>query len=76
MTRSGYKCRTVSGNIAWGLEAAGLARRHLRVLDEQFRPYKANILNSEFGDIGVGAASDPYKGHGDATMCSANFGAR
>jgi len=44
--------------------------------DEQFRPYKANILNSEFEDIGVGAASDTHKGRVDANMWSANFGAR
>ena len=38
--------------------------------------HKANILNGEFEEIGVGAASDAPKGYGRATMWIADFGAR
>ena len=38
--------------------------------------HKANILNGEFEEIGVGAASDTPKDYGRATMWIADFGAR
>ena len=38
--------------------------------------HKANILNGRFEEIGVGAASGTYKGYPNATMWTADFGAR
>ena len=38
--------------------------------------HRANILNGEFEEIGVGAASETPKGYGCATMWIADFGAR
>jgi uncharacterized protein YkwD len=38
--------------------------------------HKASILNVRFEEIGVGAASGTYKGSLNATMWTADFGAR
>jgi uncharacterized protein YkwD len=38
--------------------------------------HRANILNGEFEEISVGAASETPKGYGCATMWIADFGAR
>ncbi|MBD0358111.1 MAG: hypothetical protein ICV34_02535 [Rubrobacter sp.] len=38
--------------------------------------HKANILNGEFEEIGVGAASDTPRGYGNAAMWTAGFEAR
>ena len=73
--REGYAYRIAGENIAWGSGSLGSP-------DSIFKSWmnspghKANILNKNFKEIGVGVANGTYKSYNNAAMWTADFGAR
>lgn len=73
--REGYNYRTAGENIAWGSGSLGSP-------DNIFNNWmnssghRANILNKNFREVGIGAATGTYKSYAGATMWTADFGAR
>lgn len=74
-TSSGYSYYTVGENIAWGSGSYGSP-------DSIFKGWmnstghKANILNKNFREIGIGARTGTYKTYTGATMYTVDFGTR
>jgi uncharacterized protein YkwD len=73
--REGYNYRTAGENIAWGSGPLGSP-------DNTFKNWmnstghKRNIMNAGFREVGIGAATGTYKTYSNATMWTADFGAR
>jgi uncharacterized protein YkwD len=73
--RQGYSYRSAGENIAWGSGSLGAP-------DNIFKNWinssghKANILNVSFREVGIGAVTGTYKSYSNATMWTADFGAR
>ena len=71
----GYNYRAVGENVGWGSGSLGTP-------DSIFKSWKnspghkANILSERYREIGVGAATGTYKSYSNATMWTADFGAR
>ncbi len=74
-TSSGYSYYTVGENISWGSGSYGSP-------DSIFKGWmnstghKANILNKNFRQIGIGASTGTYKSSAGATMYTVDFGTR
>ncbi|MDP9478741.1 MAG: CAP domain-containing protein [Actinomycetota bacterium] len=74
-TSSGYSYYTVGENIAWGSGSYGSP-------DAIFKGWmnstghKANILNKNFREIGIGARTGTYKTYAGATIYTVDFGTR
>jgi uncharacterized protein YkwD len=72
---AGYRYRTAGENIAGGSGTLGSA-------DSIFKSWmnstghRTNILNRNFREIGVGAATGTYKSYNNYTMWTADFGTR
>ena len=73
--REGYIYRTAGENIAWGTGTLGGP-------DNIFKNWmnstghRANILKSGYREVGIGAVNGTYKSYSNATMWTADFGAR
>jgi uncharacterized protein YkwD len=71
----GYNYRAVGENVAWGSGSLGTP-------DSIFKSWmnssghKSNILSERYREIGVGAVTGTYKSYSNATMWTADFGAR
>ncbi|MDP9486648.1 MAG: CAP domain-containing protein [Actinomycetota bacterium] len=74
-TLAGYSYYTVGENIAWGSGSSGSP-------DAIFKSrmnstgHKANILNKNFREIGIGARTGTYKNYAGATMYTVDFATR
>lgn len=72
---AGYRYRTAGENIAGGSGTLGSA-------DSIFKSWmnstghRTNILNKNFKEIGIGAATGNYKGTNGYTMWTSDFGSR
>lgn len=73
--REGYKYRYAGENIAYGSGSLGAP-------DNIFKNWmnssghRTNILNKNFREVGIGAATGTYKSYSNTTMWTADFGTR
>ena len=74
-TSSGYGYYTVGENIAWGSGSYGSPGSIFKGWMNS-TGHKANILNKNFREIGIGARTGTYEGYAGATMYTVDFGTR
>lgn len=75
LKRFGYEWRAAGENIAWG--SGSYATPEQRFDAWMKSPgHKANILNGNFREIGIGAQTGTYKQYNGAAMWTADFGTR
>lgn len=72
---AGYGYRTAGENIAWGSGSLGSPASIFKSWMNS-PGHRANILNKNFKEIGIGAAKGTYKSYGGATVWTADFGSR
>lgn len=74
-TPDGYRYWTVGENIAWG---SGPYGRPASVMDSwmQSSGHRANILNGEYREVGVGVAQGVFEQNGGASLYTVDFGVR
>lgn len=75
LDKFGYDWRTYGENIAYGSGTKGQPASIMRGWMES-SGHRANILNNNFREIGVGTHTGTYKGTRNVTMYTADFGAR
>lgn len=75
MSREGYKYRYAGENIAYGSGSHGSVESRFKGWMNS-PGHKANILNKNFREVGIGAVTGNYKGTDDTTMWTADFGTR
>lgn len=73
--REGYNYRTVGENIAWGSGSLGSPDNYFKNWMNS-AGHKANIMNKSYREVGIGAVTGTYKNYSNATMWTADFGAR
>ena len=75
ISAQGYKWRTYGENVAYGSGSYGTPQN---VFDGWMNSegHRANILSSNFKDVGIGEAIGEYKGTQDTHMWVADFGAQ
>ncbi len=71
----GYNYRTVGENIAWGTGSRGTPDSIFNAWMNS-SGHRANILNANFKEVGIGAVTGTYKSYSNATMWTADLGAR
>lgn len=74
-TPAGYSYYTVGENIAYGSGSYG-APDHIFSNWMNSSGHKANILNKNFREIGIGARTGTYKSYTGTTMYTVDFGTR
>lgn len=75
LNKFGYNWRTYGENIAYGSGSYGEPASIMRSWMNS-SGHRANILNKNFREIGVGTYTGTYKGTRNVTMYTADFGAR
>lgn len=74
-TSKGYSYYTIGENIAWGSGSSGSPDN---IFENWMNSsgHKANILNKNFRQIGIGARTGTYQNYAGATMYTVDFGTR
>ena len=74
-TPNGYSYYKIGENIAWGNGSYGSPDS---IFDSWMDSpeHKANILEEDFRQVGIGARTGTYQGHAGATMYTVDFGIR
>jgi hypothetical protein len=76
LERFGYNSYTkVAENIAWGSGSLASPEYIFRSWLES-SDHRANILDPDYREIGIGTASGEYQGYSDSTVYTVDFGAR
>jgi uncharacterized protein YkwD len=75
LKRYGYKWSTYGENIGWGPGSRGSPAA---IFDGWMdsRGHRSNILAKKFQEVGIGTATDTFKGHKNTTMYTVDFGTR
>jgi uncharacterized protein YkwD len=73
--RFGYRYRNCAENIAWGSGQNGEPDSRMRAWMGS-RGHRTNILNGKLREIGIGTYKGTFNGTPNATMYTADFGAR
>lgn len=73
--RFDYPYRTVGENIAWGSGSLGSPENIMKSWMKS-DGHRKNILNKNFREIGIGVVDGEYKGYGNATMYTVDFGTK
>lgn len=75
INREGYRYHTAGENIAWG---SGSYSTPGRIFEGWMNSsgHRKNILTRGYHEVGIGAATSKYRNYGNATMWTADFGAR
>ena len=75
LTRYGYDWSACAENIAWGTGSKGSPAYIFQSWMDS-SGHQANILNSGYKEIGIGAARGTYQAYSDARMWTVDFGTR
>ena len=76
LRRFGYDWVTYGENVAWG-SAGSYASPETRFKAWMNSPgHRANILNGNVREIGIGTATGTFRGYGNATTYTVDFGTR
>ena len=76
LERFGYNSYTkVAENIAWGSGSSASPEYTFRSWLES-SDHRANILDPDYREIGIGTATGEYEGYSDSTMYTVDFGVR
>ena len=76
LERFGYNSYTkVAENIAWGSGSLASPEYIFRSWLES-SDHRANILDPDYREIGIGTATGEYEGYSDSTVYTVDFGVR
>ena len=75
LRRFGYDWRVYGENVGWGSGYKGAPEARFRAWMNS-PGHRANILNNNFREVGIGTATGYFGGYGNSTTYTVDFGTR
>ncbi len=75
LRRFGYNWRVYGENVGWGSGYKGAPEARFRAWMNS-PGHRANILNNNFREVGIGTATGYFGGYGNSTTYTVDFGTR